>query len=74
MIGNSGGLGGVFGIRYALNRPLPFPEGNPQKHPSLSFRIYRHIGRLIRQHRWKEDFAILSQYGYQFGFYHPEIF
>mmetsp|Transcript_20684 Transcript_20684/g.33523 ORF Transcript_20684/g.33523 Transcript_20684/m.33523 type:complete len:254 (+) Transcript_20684:237-998(+) len=28
-IGNNGGLGGVFGILYAIGSPLPFPEGRP---------------------------------------------
>jgi len=28
-IGNTGGLGGVFGIFYAIGSPLPFPEGKP---------------------------------------------
>jgi hypothetical protein len=30
-IGNTGGLGGLFGILYSIGRPLPFPEANPLK-------------------------------------------
>jgi hypothetical protein len=29
--GNTGGLGGVFGLFYGVGRPLPFPEGKPYK-------------------------------------------
>eukprot|EP00555_Chaetoceros_dichaeta_P002868 CAMPEP_0198249930 /NCGR_PEP_ID=MMETSP1447-20131203/1291_1 /TAXON_ID=420782 /ORGANISM="Chaetoceros dichaeta, Strain CCMP1751" /LENGTH=245 /DNA_ID=CAMNT_0043934671 /DNA_START=48 /DNA_END=782 /DNA_ORIENTATION=+ len=28
-IGNTEGLGGLYGVLYALGRPLPFPEANP---------------------------------------------
>jgi hypothetical protein len=38
-IGNTGGLGGVFGILYALGKPLPFPEAQPYQ-KSLSFRLF----------------------------------
>lgn len=30
-IGNTGGLGGVFGILYAIGKPLPFPEAQPYR-------------------------------------------
>jgi len=30
-LGNTGGLGGVFGLFYAIGKPLPFPEANPWK-------------------------------------------
>ena len=30
-MGNTGGLGGVFGPAYAIGKPLPFPEANPWK-------------------------------------------
>ena len=29
--GNTGGLGGVFGLFYAIGRGLPFPEAQPWK-------------------------------------------
>mmetsp|Transcript_23189 Transcript_23189/g.68336 ORF Transcript_23189/g.68336 Transcript_23189/m.68336 type:complete len:251 (-) Transcript_23189:100-852(-) len=28
-VGNTGGLGGLYGIAYAIGRPLPFPEAQP---------------------------------------------
>lgn len=37
-IGNSGGLGGVFGMLYAIGRPINIPEGLPYK-PSLRRRV-----------------------------------
>ena len=30
-IGNTGGLGGLYGILFAIGTPLPFPEANPWK-------------------------------------------
>jgi len=41
-LGNTGGLGGVFGIFYAIGSPLPFPEAKPA---GLSFR-YRAFNAL----------------------------
>lgn len=38
-IGNTGGLGGVFGILYAIGRPLPFPEAQPYR-KSWRFRLF----------------------------------
>jgi hypothetical protein len=42
-MGNSGGMGGVFGPLYAIGRPLPFPEGKPYS-PSLRYRFFTWIG------------------------------
>ena len=28
-VGNTGGLGGLYGVLYAIGRPLPFPEARP---------------------------------------------
>ena len=47
-IGNTGGLGGIFGILYGIGRPLPFPEGKPWK-PSLRFRFFSFIGQLAQR-------------------------
>ena len=41
-IGNTGGLGGVFGMLYAIGRPLPFPEAQPYK-KSLQFSMFSSI-------------------------------
>ena len=42
-IGNTGGLGGVFGILYAIGRPLPFPEARPYR-KSWQFRTFSFFG------------------------------
>lgn len=46
--GNSGGLGGVFGLRYALNRPLPFREARPYK-PSMMMHLYNFVGNKMHE-------------------------
>lgn len=45
-LGNTGGLGGVFGLFYAIGKPLPFPEANPWK-ISKRYRLFQLIGRLM---------------------------
>jgi len=47
-IGNTGGLGGLYGIMYAIGRPLPFPEALPWK-PSLPYQAFQKIGGLLRK-------------------------
>ena len=37
--GNTGGLGGVFGIVFALGKSLPFPEAQPWK-PSFRWQVF----------------------------------
>ena len=44
-VGNSGGLGGVFGIAYAVGKPLPFPEAQPYR-KSVQFRLFNAISSL----------------------------
>lgn len=44
-LGNTGGLGGVFGPAYALGKPLPFPEANPWK-PSKRYSALMLVGRI----------------------------
>lgn len=41
-IGNTGGLGGLFGILYSIGRPLPFPEANPPK-KSWQLQMFRFV-------------------------------
>mmetsp|Transcript_10750 Transcript_10750/g.12609 ORF Transcript_10750/g.12609 Transcript_10750/m.12609 type:complete len:306 (-) Transcript_10750:2125-3042(-) len=41
-LGNTGGLGGIFGTLYALGVGLPFPEGQPWK-PSWQFKLFQWI-------------------------------
>jgi len=45
-IGNTGGLGGLYGILYAIGKPLPFPEANPWK-KSKQYAFFQWIGSLI---------------------------
>jgi len=47
-VGNTGGLGGLYGILYALGRPLPFPEANPWK-KSIQYNLFQKIGGLIQK-------------------------
>jgi hypothetical protein len=49
-IGNSGGLGGVFGPLYAIGRGLPFPEARPWK-KSWQYSIFTFIGSLASKFR-----------------------
>ncbi|KAG1680975.1 hypothetical protein FOA52_009934 [Chlamydomonas sp. UWO 241] len=43
--GNTGGLGGVFGLFYAVGSPLPFPEAQPWK-MSKRYRFFQALGRM----------------------------
>jgi hypothetical protein len=47
-VGNTGGLGGLYGILYALGRPLPFPEANPWK-KSIQYDLFQKIGGLLQK-------------------------
>ena len=45
-VGNTGGLGGLYGILYAIGRPLPFREARPWT-PSLPYRAFQAVGGFI---------------------------
>jgi len=45
-IGNTEGLGGVFGIVKAVGKPLPFPEGQRLYTPSLRFESFDRIAKV----------------------------
>ena len=45
-IGNTGGLGGIFGPAYAIGKPLPFPEARPYK-PTKRYRFFQGLGALL---------------------------
>lgn len=47
-LGNTGGLGGVFGILYAIGKPLPFREARPWK-PSLKYRFFQKLGAFLEK-------------------------
>jgi len=52
-VGNTGGLGGVFGLIHAIGGSLPFPEGKPWK-PSLRWEAFSfHFPSVIKM--WKKD-------------------
>jgi len=44
-VGNTGGLGGVFGILYAIGYALPFPEAQPWS-MSLQYNVFNQVGNL----------------------------
>lgn len=46
-VGNTGGLGGLYGILYAIGRPLPFPEAQPWK-KSWQYDIFQKLGALLQ--------------------------
>lgn len=46
-VGNTGGLGGLYGILYAIGRPLPFPEAQPWK-MSWQYSFFQKIGSLLQ--------------------------
>merc|ERR1712149_152330 len=46
-IGNTDGLGGVFGIVKATSNALPFPEGQRLYNPSLRFEGMERIAKAI---------------------------
>eukprot|EP00549_Striatella_unipunctata_P005170 CAMPEP_0118681978 /NCGR_PEP_ID=MMETSP0800-20121206/5238_1 /TAXON_ID=210618 ORGANISM="Striatella unipunctata, Strain CCMP2910" /NCGR_SAMPLE_ID=MMETSP0800 /ASSEMBLY_ACC=CAM_ASM_000638 /LENGTH=262 /DNA_ID=CAMNT_0006578333 /DNA_START=14 /DNA_END=802 /DNA_ORIENTATION=- len=53
--GNTGGLGGMFGVFYKVGQPLPFPESYPYK-LSWRFRLFTWLGnKLSNLGKKKED-------------------
>ena len=56
-IGNTGGLGGVFGLLHAIDRGFSFPEAKPWK-PSLRFRLFTLLGNLINMLPTVEDITL----------------
>lgn len=44
-LGNTGGLGGIFGPAYAIGKALPFPEARPYR-PSKRYRMVQLIGKV----------------------------
>lgn len=45
-IGNTGGLGGFFGVLYAIGKKLPFEEAKAWQ-PSWAYSLYVEVGRLF---------------------------
>lgn len=46
-IGNTEGLGGVFGILKAVGKGLPFPEAQRLYNPSLRFEAFEHVAKAV---------------------------
>lgn len=55
-VGNTGGLGGLFGIMYAAGSPLPYKEAKPFK-PSLGYRFRMWLANFYYDKRSKERAA-----------------
>ena len=45
-VGNTGGLGGLYGLLYAIGSPLPFPEAQPWK-MSKRYWAFQQVGNLV---------------------------
>ena len=45
-VGNTGGLGGLYGVLYAIGKPLPFPEAQPWR-MSKRYRAFQGFGNLV---------------------------
>jgi len=52
--GNTGGLGGLFGLFYGVGQGLPFPEGRPYR-LSWQYRILNAIGTWAQRFTSKKD-------------------
>ena len=46
-IGTTGGLGGLYGVLYAIGRPLPFPEAQPWK-KSPQYALFQAVGGALQ--------------------------
>jgi len=53
-VGNTGGLGGIFGPAYAIGKALPFPEAQPYK-PSKRYRLIQFIGGLASNRKKRKE-------------------
>ena len=54
-VGNTGGLGGIFGPLVAIGKPFPFPEARPYK-PSKRYRAFQLLGSaMTKLNKWKEE-------------------
>ena len=45
-VGNTGGLGGLYGVLYAIGKPLPFPEAQPWQ-ISIRYQLFQKLGALL---------------------------
>jgi hypothetical protein len=52
--GNTGGLGGAFGLFYGVGRVLPFPECQPYK-PSRRYHFFTGLSRFMDKFKKEEE-------------------
>jgi len=53
-VGNTGGLGGLYGVLYAIGKPLPFPEANPWS-MSKRYMLFNKVGAFLQSLQKKGD-------------------
>ena len=46
-VGTTGGLGGLYGVLYAIGRPLPFPEARPWR-KSPQYAVFQAVGGALQ--------------------------
>lgn len=47
-VGTTGGLGGLYGVLYAIGKPLPFREARPWK-MSKRYRVFNYVGGVLQK-------------------------
>lgn len=52
-LGNTGGMGALFGLLYAMGSPLPFREAQPYK-PSFRYKLFQKISTLASKFQSKK--------------------
>lgn len=55
-VGNTGGLGGIFGPAYAIGKPLPFPEARPYK-MSKRYMFFNRLGQFLSYLKKRKEAA-----------------
>merc|ERR1712059_182206 len=70
-VGNTGGLGGVFGLIHAVGGSLPFPEGRPWI-PSMKWEVFTHhlpslFGRGVAELKWFKMMFTVCVYFHQYS-------
>ena len=53
-VGNTGGLGGLYGVLYAIGRPLPFREARPWK-MSRGYALFQRVGGFLQKVQKKRE-------------------
>lgn len=53
-VGNTGGLGGLYGVLYAIGKPLPFPEARPWS-MSKRYMLFNKLGGFLQSLQKKQD-------------------